>query len=226
MLKAIIFDCDGVIADTESLHLASLKEVLKDEGISLRDEEYYNEYLALDDRGCFTKAFSTQGKAIPKEKLFELIHRKAQYIAPLMESNLDVFPGIVNFIERVSVKYPIAIASGARRQEIEFILSNAYLRDFFQVIVSTEDVVNSKPHPESFLRAWILLKELTCEPIEQKDCLVIEDSIHGVHAAHAAGMKCLAVTNSYPQELLADADLIIPSLVDLSLEKIESLFEK
>jgi beta-phosphoglucomutase len=226
MLKAIIFDCDGVIADTEPLHLATFKEVLKDEGISLRDEEYFNEYLALDDRGCFTKAFSNQGRTLSKEKLLELINRKVQFFEPLMQSNIVLFPGIVSFIERVSAKYPIAIASGARRREIEYILNKERLQVFFQIIVSTEDVANSKPHPESFLRAWRLLKETSVEPIEQKDCLVIEDSIHGVQAAHAAGMKCLAVTNSYPEELLSEAELIISSLVDLSLEKIESLFEK
>lgn len=226
MLKAIIFDCDGVIADTEPLHLASVKEVLKEEGISLTDEEYFNDYLALDDRGCFTKAFSNYGKALSTEKLFELINRKAQHIEPVMQANLRLFPGIGSFIEQVSTKYPIAIASGARREEINLILKHGGLQAFFQIIVSTEDVANSKPHPESFLRAWSLLKENSNEPIEQKECLVIEDSIHGVHAAHTAGMKCLAVTNSYSAELLREADLIVASLADLSLEKIEALFEK
>lgn len=226
MLKAIIFDCDGIIADTEPLHLASLKKVLKEEGISLTDEEYVTQYLAFDDRGCFMKAFSHHGKTLSKEKLFELINRKALYIEPIMQSNLMLFPGIVSFIERVSAKYPIAIASGARRQEIEFILNRGSLQAFFQVIISTEDVTNSKPHPESFLRAWGLLNEIACEPIEPRDCLVIEDSIHGVHAARAAGMKCLAVTNSFPEELLSEANLVTSSLLDLSIEKIESLFEK
>lgn len=226
MLKAIIFDCDGVIADTEPIHLASVKEVLKDQGITLTDEAYFNEYLALDDKGCFTKAFSNHGKALSSEKLSELIKRKAQCVEPVMEAHLRLFPGISSFIERVSTKYPIAIASGARREEIDLILKHGCLQPFFQVIVSTEDVANGKPHPESFLRAWSLLKETADESIEQKECLVIEDSIHGVHAAHSAGMKCVAVTNSYSADLLCEADLIVSSLADLSVEKIESLFEK
>lgn len=226
MLKAIIFDCDGIIADTEPLHLASFKAVLKEEGLLLTDEEYFSQYLALDDRGCFTKVFSNHGRVISKDQLIELINRKALHIEPVMRANLTLFPGIVSFIERVSTKYPLAIASGARREEIELILKHGHLQTFFQVIISTEDVVNSKPHPESFLKALNLLKELTNTSIEPKECLVIEDSIHGVHAAHSAGMRCLAVTNSYSEKLLYEADIIVNSLLDLSLEKIGFIFEK
>jgi beta-phosphoglucomutase len=226
MLKAIIFDCDGVIADTEPLHLATAQKVLKEEGIYLTDQDYFNEYLALDDKGCFTKAFANHGRTISKEQLAELINRKALYVEPLMQVNLKLFPGINDFIERVSTKYPIAIASGARREEIDLILKHGNLEAYFPIIISTEDVVNSKPAPEAFLRAWSLLNESSNESIEQKECLVIEDSIHGVHAAHSAGMKCLAVTNSYAAELLSEAELVVTTLSGLSLEKIESLFEK
>jgi beta-phosphoglucomutase len=226
MLKAIIFDCDGVIADTEPLHLATAKEVLKEEGIYLTDEEYFNEYLALDDRGCFNKAFANHGRSLSKEQLGELIQRKSQYVEPLMQANLTLFPGIVAFIQQVAVLYPIAIASGALRQEIDLILRHGKLETYFPVIVSAEDVTVSKPAPEAFLRALNLLNQTGNRQIEAKNCLVIEDSVHGVHGAHAAGMKCLAVTNSYSAELLAEAELIVPSLTDLSMEKIESLFEK
>jgi beta-phosphoglucomutase len=226
MLKAIIFDCDGIIADTEPLHLATAQKVLQEEGIFLTDEDYFNEYLALDDRGCFTKAFTSHGKTVSKELLAELINRKAQYVEPLLQANLKLFPGISDFIMLVSSKYPIAMASGARREEIDLILRHGNLQAYFPIIVSTEDVTISKPDPEAFLRAWSLLNEAANQSIEQKECLVIEDSIHGVHAAHSAGMKCLAVTNSYAAELLSEAELIVSSLAGLSLEKIESLFEK
>jgi beta-phosphoglucomutase len=226
MLKAIIFDCDGVIADTEPLHLATAKAVLKEEGIIISDEQYFNEYLALDDRGCFTRAFANHGRTLAREQLAELILRKASYVEPLMEARLQIFPGVADFIERVAARFPIAIASGARRDEIDLILRHGNIADYFPIIISTEDVANSKPDPEAFLSAWKLIAEASDQEIEPKNCLVIEDSVHGVHAAHAAGMKCLAVTNSYPAELLAEAELIVNSLVDLSLEKIESLFEK
>jgi beta-phosphoglucomutase len=226
MLKAIIFDCDGVIADTEPLHLATAKKILKEEGIYLTDEEYFSQYLALDDKGCFTKAFANHGRSLSKERLGELIQRKSQYVEPLMQANLKLFPGIVAFIEKVAALYPIAIASGALRQEIDLILRHGHLEAYFPIIVSAEDVAISKPNPEAFLRALSLLKQTGNRQIEPKDCLVIEDSVHGVHGAHAAGMKCLAVTNSYSAELLVEAELIVPSLVDLSMEKIESLFEK
>jgi HAD superfamily hydrolase (TIGR01509 family) len=226
MLKAIIFDCDGIIADTEPLHLLALKKVLEEQAISITDEEYYGEFLALDDRGCLTKAFAKSAKPLNQRTLIELIQRKADLIDPVFQSQLRLFPGVQDFIKNVASRYPIAIASGARRVEIDLILKYGSLQDYFPVIVSTEDVANGKPHPESFLKAWSLLKESSQTPIAQPDCLVIEDSFHGIHAAHAAGMRCLAVTNSYPKAILAKADLVVDSLLDLSLENIESLFEK
>ena len=223
MLKAIIFDCDGVIADTEPLHLAAFKQTLADEGIHLTDKQYYEEYLALDDRGCFKKAYSHYTKKLSARKLAALIARKSQYFEPVLEKNLKLLPGVAEFIKTASQSYPLAIASGARRQEIELILNYGQLKDYFQVIISTEDVVNGKPHPESFLRACENVKRIDYS-ITPASCLVIEDSFHGVHAAKAAGMKCLAVTNSYAREHLSEADLIVESLVGLSLGQLQTLF--
>jgi beta-phosphoglucomutase len=226
MLKAIIFDCDGVIADTEPLHLFALKRVLDEHNISITDEEYFREFLALDDRGCYTKAFQKIGAPLTQEKLGELIDRKASLIDPIMQSQLRLFPGVKDFIELAAKKYAIAIASGARRVEIDLILKHGNLQDLFPVIISTEDVANGKPHPESFLKALELLNDRSSVPVGLHECLVIEDSFHGLHAAHSAGMRCLAITNSYSKEILSEADLITESLENLSLEKIESLFEK
>src|SRR6185295_16787378 len=102
MLKAIVFDCDGVIADTEPVHLAAFQTVLAAEGISLSKELYYREYLALDDFGCYSKAFADHGLALSRQKIDELIERKATVVKPVMMEHIRFFPGVVDFIRRTA----------------------------------------------------------------------------------------------------------------------------
>src|SRR2546423_1484795 len=104
MLKAIIFDCDGVIADSEPLHFAALQGVLAEAGITLTEETYYREYLAFDDRGCFNKAFHGHGQPLTDDKLRQLIARKAAQLEPVMRTHLRIFPGVAELIRRASAK--------------------------------------------------------------------------------------------------------------------------
>lgn len=225
MLRAIIFDCDGVIADTEPLHFTALQTVLAEEGIDLGKELYYREYLALDDRGCFTKAFSDRGAALTQEKLSELIARKAATVEPVMNAHLRLFPGAIGLIRGASHRFVLAVASGALKQEVELILRTAGVSECFKAIVGAQDVTRSKPHPDPFLEALKLINAGSAAQISPAECLVIEDSIHGVQAAHAAGMRCLAVTNSYRREMLAEAELVVATLEDLPLGQLELLFQ-
>ncbi|MFY9611735.1 MAG: HAD family phosphatase [Blastocatellia bacterium] len=225
MLRAIIFDCDGVIADTEPLHFAALQAVLAEEGIDLEKEVYYREYLALDDRGCFIKAFSDRGAALTQEKLSELIARKAAAVEPVMEANLRLFPGAVGLIRRASERFVLAVASGALTREVELILRTAGVSECFNAIVGAEDVARSKPHPDPFLEALKRINAGSAAQIWPSECLVIEDSIHGIQAARAAGMRCLAVTNSYRREMFAEAERVVATLEDLPLGQLELLFE-
>jgi beta-phosphoglucomutase len=224
MLKAIIFDCDGVIADTEPIHMTVLQRVLGEEGITLREEDYFARYLALDDRGCFRKAFAGRGDSLTEEALNGLISRKSAYVDTAMLAELKLLPGAAAFIKLAAGSYPLAVASGALRHEIELVLQFGGLRDCFRAIVSAEDVERSKPHPDPFIKACGLLNSLSASPIEPVNCLVIEDSIHGLRAAREAGMRCLAITNSYPADQLTEAELIVDSLAALSLREVESLF--
>jgi HAD superfamily hydrolase (TIGR01509 family) len=226
MLKAIIFDCDGVIADSEPLHMVAMQRVLADEGITLSKEIYYREYLALDDRGCYTKAFHDHRRELTDDKLRELIARKATQIEPVMRTHLRIFPGVARFIHNAAARYPLAVASGALRHEIDLILGQAGVRDCFAVVVSAEDVTRGKPDPESFRKAHAALSALTAGGIATRDCLVIEDSLYGVEAAKLAGMPVLAVTNSYPRERLRTADMIIDRFTDLTLTDVERLLQK
>ncbi|MEK6407281.1 MAG: HAD family phosphatase [Acidobacteriota bacterium] len=225
MLRAIIFDCDGVIADTEPFHLAAFDRVLREEGIAITEEDYFANYLSLDDRSCFTRAFGERGRSLTQDQLNEMIGRKAEYVRQMMQAGLQIFPGAAEFIHRAAECYPLAIASGALRIEIELILEYGGLRDCFRVIVSSEDVARSKPNPDPFLEALDLLNALSGDPIKPGECLVIEDSIRGIRAAREAAMPCLAVSNTYPKEKLSEANRIVDSLAALSLKDVQSLFE-
>jgi len=223
-MRAIIFDCDGVIADTEPLHFAAFQRVLEEEGIQLTREQYYRDYLALDDRNCYTQVHGDRRIAMTPEKLSVLIARKASYIEPMMRSHLQIFPGVVEFMRQAADRYPMAVASGALRHEVEMVLGHAGVRELFKVIVAAEDVTNGKPDPEPFLKACSLLNAATEQAIAAHECLVIEDSIPGVRAAHNAGMRCLAVTNSYARERLENADRVVGGLDEISPGDLEDLF--
>ena len=225
MLQAIIFDCDGVIADTEPLHFATFQSVLADEGISLTEHAYYSEYLALDDRQCFNRNFKAAGKPLDEEKLRGLILKKAALIEPMMRDHLKIFPGVVTFIRSAAELFPLVVASGALRNEVKLILRHAGVSDCFLAVVAAEDVTRGKPDPEPFLKALAEINRIRSASILPADSLVIEDSIHGVHAAHEAGMRCLAVTNSYPKERLSAADAVVASLEGIKPAELDHLLE-
>ncbi len=211
--KAIIFDFNGVIADDEPSHLVMFQKVLQEEGLSLSAEEYYREgYLGMDDRGCFETVLVKAGRDTSPAKIGELIRRKALYYDDYIRERIIFFPGVLDFIRKAAARMPLAICSGALRSEIQMILEAGRIRDSFSVIVSAEDVKRGKPDPEGFLLALARINQKQRVPILPAETLVIEDSIAGIAAAQRAGMKALAVTNSYPSEVLASADRVVRSL--------------
>jgi len=226
-LRAVIFDFDGVIVDTEPLHLAALNAVLKAHGLTcVPREKYYAEMLGLDDAGLFRTAYGQMGVEISGRMLQDLIAEKSRHYLGYFAGAVPVLPGTRQFISSVSRGCVLAVCSGALRHEIEFILERASLRGYFAVIVAAEDVSRGKPDPEGYLLACRRLNEYAGldGQLRPQQCLVVEDSRPGIAAAKAAGMKCLAVASSHPPEELADADLVVPSLEEVSIEQVEALF--
>jgi beta-phosphoglucomutase len=226
MLRAVIFDFNGIIVDDEPIHFELFQRVLNEEGIILTEEDYYARYLGFDDRGAFTAAYREHGRSLSRSKLARLIERKAAYYREDIKTKMRVFPGVEMLIPDLARKLPLAIASGALRNEIEIILSSIGLFDQFRAIVSAEDVPRGKPEPEIFLKALAQLNTFLngAPAIGAAECLVVEDSKEGIRGARRAGMKCLAVTNSHPAELLHDADSIVDSLEGVSLPRLEALW--
>ena len=213
--KAIIFDFNGVIVDDEPLHLELFQKILKEEFIFLTDEDYHEKYLGLDDRGCFTAVLCDNSRtpdAADDEFIQVLIDRKAEYYREEISKRMLLFPGAVDLIKRLAEQYPMAIASGALRDEIEYVLEHAGVRDCFKIIVAAEDVNDCKPDPEGYEKALEQLNYVLNAEIQPTECVVFEDSVAGIEAAKAAEMYCIAVTNSYAAEHLSAADLIVTTL--------------
>jgi beta-phosphoglucomutase len=227
MLRAVLFDFDGVIADAEPVHMRAFQEALQEVGLSLSKEEYYDRYLALDDKTFFATLFKDRGQRLDKALAKKLLNNKSRYYDEFIRENIVIFPGVQDFVKNLHKKYALAIGSGALRHEIEFILEYAGIREEFTVITSAEDVINCKPDPEVFIKALEGINaSLTSHArIYPQDCLVVEDSIHGIKAAHSAGMKCLAVANSYPAGKLSEADIVAYGLSEVKIKEIEYLLD-
>jgi beta-phosphoglucomutase len=224
MLRAIIFDFNGILVDDEPIHLKMFQKVLSEEGVSLSEKDYYERYLGMDDRGCFKAALHDSGKELDESSLQELIRRKAIYYRQFIENEMRVFAGVYRLIPLLSPRFALAIASGALRSEIELILKSIDLRKYFRAIVSAEDVKEGKPSPEIFLKALSLLNQArTDSPILPSECLVIEDSKEGILGARRAGIKCLAVANTYSARELKPADAVVKSLEEVSVPFLEKL---
>lgn len=220
-MRAVIFDFDGVIADTEPLHFEGLRRTLAGIGITLTEPDYYATYLGYDDRGCILEALRANRRPITKPIVQDLMQKKAAAYLASIHEHLVIFPGVREFVEEAAAAYPIAIASGALRPEIELILEQAGLRKAFRHITSAEDVTKSKPDPQPFLHALAgLNRQQGRSTLTADACLVIEDSLPGIRAAKAAGMKVLAVTNTHTVQDLHEAHAISTSLRETRLTEL------
>ncbi len=213
--KAVFFDFNGIIVDDEPLHLRLFQEVCKEEGVLLTQRDYYARYLGYDDKGCFSAVFRDAGRPIDREKIDDLIQRKAAKYEKNIKNNMRIFPGVIELVKGWQKGPLLGIVSGALRQEILSVCEAAGIRQAFQVVVSAEDTRFGKPHPEGYLKGWERLLEregLSEADLPRNACLVIEDSLAGIESAHGAGMTCLAITNSYSAQELRAADWVRESL--------------
>lgn len=209
-LRAVVFDFDGVLADTERLHLVALRDTLATRGWTLTDEDYFTHYLGYDDRGCMTEFARRQGVSLSGETLHSLLSDKEERYATLFARGEVLYPTARACIERLAEVFPLAIASGSLRGEIETILDANDLLSFFSVIVGADDVKEGKPAPESYVRAVDLLGVAGAEAV------AIEDSPWGLQSARGAGLRTIGITTSYAAPALTDAMHVVTSLDDIT----------
>ena len=203
MTSGILFDFNGVIVDDESQHCEALIATLSEYGYTLDRDTYYREYLGFDDRECFRFTFERMGRPIDDAGLREAIARKHVQYEQAIRASMRLVPGVSDFIENAALDgFQLAIVSGALRSEIDLILELAGLRPHFAEIVAAEDVAACKPDPQGFNRAREKLE------LVPRRCVVVEDSIPGLNAARAAGLRCAVLATSHPEDALGGADLV------------------
>ena len=208
-IKAIIFDMDGVIVDSEPLHKESFLQIWKELGYENNHGIHFPDFYGTSDRTVW-KAFIDKHQ--PKMHIDELILLRKQRLIKLLRDKKPIFDGVLPLIQHLASYCPIGLATGSVHHIIDEILKMDELRQYFRCIVSSEDVSLPKPSPEIFLLAS---KKLNVEP---KYCCVIEDTINGVKAGKAAGMYVVAITNTFSIDQLSKsgADLVCQSYTEIT----------
>jgi HAD superfamily hydrolase (TIGR01509 family) len=222
-LQAIVFDFDGVIADSEPLHLKAFQRALAEEGMTLPEDEYFNRYLGYDDVGVFEAIARDRALPWTGRHVTALVARKGLKLQELISGGEVLFPGAPAFIRAAAAEVPVAIASGALRHEIVQILESAALDELFVAIVASGDTPASKPSPAPYLLAFERLQERAAKKLDPHRCVAIEDSLWGLESARQAGLRCVGVTTSYAAAELPGAELVVEGLHALTLPMLDAL---
>lgn len=216
-MHAVIFDFDGVLADTERLHYAALRDTFAAQGWTMTYETYLADYLGYDDRGCVSVFAATHGLTLDDTRLHELLRDKERRYADHLAQGQVLYPTAAPCVARLGAAFPLAIASGSLRGEIEHILTANGLRNAFLAIVGADDVEKGKPAPESYERAAAALG------IAPDRAIAIEDSPWGLQSARGAGLRTIGITTSYDAAPLTDAHHVVGSLDEVTPELIRQL---
>lgn len=221
MLRAIIFDFNGVIADDERPHVECFCRALNEFGLSLTKDEYYGTFLGMDERTCTALLLKARDGHSNETLVQQIQERKAELFRLHVAARKPaLFPGVVEFVKAAEPQYRLAIASGGRREQIDRALDNTPIQHDFELIVSAEDCPTGKPDPAIYRLTVKRLNGLApCLPLLQPDeCLVIEDSKAGIRSARTAGMRVLGLATTYSADQLHEADVVLPSLAGVEPE--------
>jgi len=214
-LEAVLWDLDGVIADTGDYHYRAWGDIFKEKGATFTREDFMRHFGQRHD----TIIRFALGDDIPPDEFDIITQRKQQEYRRLIADNIKPLPGAIELIKSLNDhRIKTAIASSAPLENIDIIIRGLGIADYFQAIAWGTEVPEGKPSPQIFLLA---AEKLGVEP---GNCVVIEDAIAGVAAAKQAGMKCIAVTNSHPGDSLKKADLVVASLESVGISDLNGLF--
>ncbi|MGE0393894.1 MAG: HAD family hydrolase [Vicinamibacterales bacterium] len=222
-LDAVIFDFDGVIADSEPLHYRAFADTLAAAGFTLTREAYYARYLGYDDVGAFDAVAKDQGRPLDAAAIRGLVEAKERRMHELTAGSDVLFPGAADFIRACAAEVPVAVCSGALRQEIAAVLDAAGLASAVRLVVAAGDTPQSKPSPEPYRLAFARLNAAAGGGLRADRTVAIEDSRWGLESARGAGLRLVGVTNSYGAEALPGAELVVAGLHALSVEMLDEV---
>lgn len=229
MLRAVLFDFNGIIINDEAIHGQLLDRLLLEENLRPQPGEFQAIALGRSDRVCITELFARRGRILDDRDLNRLLQRKAAAYREILThlEPLPLYPGLTDFLLKLRLaNLDLALVSGAMRLEIETVLDRAQLRQQFPIIVAGDDIPTSKPDPTGYLTAIAQLN--AAEPglnLHTSECLAIEDSLAGIEAAKRAGIPVVGVANTFPQHmLLRVANWVVDELAELELERVMRVF--
>ena len=201
---ATLFDFDGVLVDSEPVHLAAFNDVLARLRITITDQEYAERYLSLDDAGVFREVLSRRSITLDEEQVRALVTAKGPRFMERFEAGFREFPGARELVLRRAARGPIGIVSGAFEREIDFALRRLGVRESVAFIVATDHVTAGKPNPEPYRAGLEALWKLG----HRDGVVAIEDSLGGIASAVAAGVRCVAVSHAYTESELSHAGAV------------------
>ncbi len=229
MIKAILFDFNGVIIDDEMLQLKAYQEVFVPFDVPLTEAQYL-QALGMDDRTFVQNAFATAGKDLPDETFARVLSNKMEVHRRLLTDDLPLFHGVKTFLKAATREFTLGLVSMANREEIGYIFERAGLASSFSIVVSAEDVNVCKPAPDCYLQALAKVNEYRRQsgqpPVLASECLAIEDSPPGIASAGTAGMHTLGVTNTVAEAELraAGAEVVTKDLADWNVDAVRLVY--
>jgi HAD superfamily hydrolase (TIGR01509 family) len=229
MIKALFFDFNGVIIDDEHIQMNAYKEVFKEHGIDLTEEWYFGA-LGMDDKTFVRAMFEHAQQAASEDVQARVLAAKTLLHRKMIEDELPLFPGVLNFLKASARHFSLALVSMANADEIGYVFERAQLDPLFTVKVMSGDVNVCKPAPDCYRLALEKLNEVRQQerklPLLASECLAIEDSPPGIQSARVAGMHTLGVTNTVTEDALrsAGADVVTHSLADWTVDAVHHLF--
>ncbi len=217
-LRAVVFDCDGILVDTEPLHYRAFQKVLVPLGLGHDYAAYLDRFIGFDDRDAFVHVFAEARRKLDPDTLQNLLEAKGYALHELIEQGVPTFPGVVELVRALAREgIPLAVASGALHHEIVAFVKSLGLNGVFSAIVAADEVARSKPDPETYLRALERIKTAKgWDSLDARSCIAVEDTPAGISSAKTAGLFVIGVTNSFQREELQEADHVIGSLAGLS----------
>jgi beta-phosphoglucomutase len=202
-LRVIVFDFDGVLVNSEPLHYYAFQQAAAEFDIELTEQQYYEQLIGYDDRGAWRKLLELHNKTLPPADFLELMNHKNQVMQDMIyEGKYSALLGVEETVRALWRHYPLAICSGARREEIEAMLEGIRLRDCFRIITAAEDVETGKPDPEGYMLTLQQLSRVAQRKLDPHECLVVEDAPRVIANVREIGFKTLGVpTSCMPDEL-------------------------
>jgi beta-phosphoglucomutase len=230
VLKAVLFDFNGVIIKDELIHRELIDELLLAENLPPQGKEFWQISVGRSDKACLYELLKLRGRFVTDEYLNKLISKKAIAYRQRLEQldTLPIYPEVVEFIRQMSEGgYKLAVVTGAIRSEVELVLEQAGIDRYFETIVSGDEIKQSKPDPEGYLLAVKRLNKLYPRlNLLPSECIAIEDTFAGLQAVKSAGIQAVAIANTYPFHMLQRrANWTIDRFADLEFDRVNEFFE-